>query len=249
MAINAATTVFSITELVEAILVFLDTKDIVKAIRLSRNIKEVIFQSKAFKQKLFLEPLPSGLIDPFPVGEHHLTVNLTSSLPREYDEYDALSDPNILIAINPILHGFRAKPEPSYSLDVSNEIPCFLVRSCIDPSRVPGILRHGGSKWWEEMFLCQPPPTEATLAYHIGCNRVDKIGGKPMLQERYHRVRYSDGVRLRHVVDKIQAELAMEEEEDGTTHAWVPGWKIGVEVLNPAYEGLESHGTIGSLGW
>ena len=181
MAPSAATRVFGITELAEAIFDQLEMHDLVRVTRISRTINSTIYGSKKFKQTLFLEPkaihaeLVTEEIGPIS-GDFDILYTIVYS---EAEEEGA----HVIATLNPFLGS---------SSQTAVDFTC--IRCTIDPDYLLERVERGGTHC-ELMFVTQPPAKEIELEY---TSQVSFKDGSTRSDECKHTttVRCGGGVRI-----------------------------------------------------
>lgn len=223
MATNAVATVFSITELVEAILLHLEPKDVVVALWVTRSIKDLIIGSKALKRKLFITPESCYLFQLCPFTDVINTGFLK-------DEANGLT----YIAINPILGVRRSSPMvASKSNLVAFESDFFMFEYALG--------RRVGK--WGETLLSQPPAQAVTIHYCVYFRFPLELPSESFSVRKRGKSSHTvddtidipDGVRVRHILERIRAAVAKIEadDEDTTEDLWHEsgGWIVEKNVV------------------
>lgn len=179
MASSATATVFCITELVESILVLLDTKNIIKTRRVCRKFEEVIHNSMQLKRKLFLEAAPASsfvdrsedqpVITASPVNEHCYAITTINPILGELELFFYHYGIHFGFVIQPLFDKVQKTPQ------------------------------------WGAMLVCQPPATEIRMDYDI--EMYSNVGQYLGSESFGAKIQREEGVRVRDIVEILQDAL------------------------------------------
>ena len=112
MALNAATAVFGIPELIGAIFMRgeLTTTDVVRALRISRRINKAIWGSMKLRRKLWLDPAPGRSVTRF--TDCDVTVNeILGTIDCEYDCFPTVSLLEFNFNIQSLANNLQCSPD------------------------------------------------------------------------------------------------------------------------------------------
>ena len=144
---EATIAVFNTAELAEWILEYLNVRDLLTALRISRRFKNVIQSSRKLQQKLFLSPLKPH----------------TSSGPGSLTTHLSLSPEQAVVAVNTIFGEVERILRPDYSAVFEFDLVALL-----------GLLERHPRGSWKEMFLTQPAAVEIEIYHNVALNNLPK---------------------------------------------------------------------------